>query len=56
MKHSTRPYAISIVMAVIQLFDPGSFTFGLWALLALVFARVCEGAEEWQEQQSRHKG
>ena len=55
MKHSTRLYAISIVMAVIQFFDTGGLVFGFSALICAVVARMCEGAEEWQEQQSRHK-
>ena len=55
MKHSTRPYAISIVMAVMQFYDMEGLSLGIWALIALVVARVCEGAEEWERQQSRHK-
>ena len=58
MKHSTRLYAIAIVMAaivmaVIQFYDMQSLTFGFWALVALVFARLCEGAEAEEEQQRK---
>ena len=53
MKHSTRLYAIAIVMAVIQFYDTQSLTFGFWALLCLVGARLCEGAEEYQEKQGK---
>jgi hypothetical protein len=53
LKHSTRLYAISIVMAVIQFYDTQSLTFGFWALLCLVGARLCEGAEELEEQQRK---
>ena len=49
MKHSTRLYAIAIVMAVIQFYDTQSLTFAFWALLCLVGARLCEGAEEYEE-------
>jgi hypothetical protein len=53
MKNSTRLYAISIMMAVIQFFDTASLTFGSWALVALVFARLCEGAEELEEHERK---
>ena len=55
MKHSTRLYSIAIVMAVIQFYDTQSLVFGFWALLSLVFARLCEGAEIYEESQSRRK-
>jgi len=44
---------MSIMMAVIQFFDTASLTFGFWAILCLVFARMCEGAEEFEEQQRK---
>ena len=53
MKHSTRLYSIAIVMAVIQFYDTQSLTFGFWALLCLVCARLCEGAEELEERERK---
>jgi hypothetical protein len=56
MKHSTRLYVIAMIMAVIQFYDTQGLAFGIWALLSLVFARLCEGAEALEAQeQSRHK-
>jgi hypothetical protein len=55
VKHSTRLYAIAIVMAVIQFYDTQDLVFGFWALLSLVFARMCEGAEAEEQSQSRRK-
>ena len=53
MKHSTRLYVIAIIMAVIQFYDTAGLTTGFWALLSLVFARLCEGAEAEEEQQRK---
>lgn len=53
MKHSTRLYSIAIVMAIIQFYDTQGLTFGFWALLCLVGARLCEGAEEYEESQRK---
>ena len=53
MKHSTRLYAIAIVMAIIQFYETEGLTFGFWALLSLVFARLCEGAEQDEQQSDR---
>jgi hypothetical protein len=55
MKHSTRLYVMAMLMAVMQFYDLEGLSLGIWALVALVVARVCEGAEEWERQQSRHK-
>ena len=55
MKHSTRLYVIAIIMAVIQFYDTEGLVFGFWAVLSLVFARMCEGAEAEEESQSRRK-
>jgi len=55
VKHSTRLYVMAIVMAIIQFYDTEGLTFGFWALLSLVFARLCEGAEAEEQSQSRHK-
>ena len=53
MKHSTRLYVIAIVMAVIQFYDTAGLTFGFWALLCLVGARLCEGAEAKEERERK---
>ena len=53
MKHSTRLYVIAIVMAIIQFYDTEGLVFGFWALLSLVFARLCEGAEQYEEGQGK---
>ena len=53
MKHSTRLYVIAIVMAVIQFYDTQSLVFGFWALLCLVGARLCEGAEQYEEDKGK---
>jgi hypothetical protein len=53
MKHSTRLYLLALIMAVIQFDDMQSLTFGFWALLCIVFARMCEGAEAEEEQQRK---
>jgi hypothetical protein len=53
MKHSTRLYLIAVAMAVIQVLDTQRLTFGFWALLSLVFARLCEGAEAEEERQRK---
>jgi hypothetical protein len=55
MKHSTRLYMIAIALAVVQFYTLEGLTSGFLALVCCVTARLCEGAEEWQEQQSRHK-
>jgi hypothetical protein len=53
MKHSTRLYVIAVVMAVIQFYDTEGLVFGFWALLSLVFARLCEGAEAEEERERK---
>jgi hypothetical protein len=53
MKHSTRLYVIAMIMAVIQFYDTEGLTFGFWALLCLVGARLCEGAEQYEEDQGK---
>ena len=53
MKHSTRLYVIAVVLAVIQFYDTEGLTAGFWALLSLVFARLCEGAEQYEEDQGK---
>jgi hypothetical protein len=53
MKHSTRLYLLALIMAVIQFDDMQSLTFGFWALVALVFARLCEGAEQFENHERK---
>lgn len=46
-------YIWAVVLALFQFFTDNGIFAGFLALLTLVFARLCEGAEEYEENQRK---